>query len=429
MVMLCQTTILYSIKHNAEPDRMLSVTTNFAAQLEARNVQSAALNLPSHTEIATRTVQELLAQFLATLPYPTWILSTTLHVQYTNPAMVKLLDMPPEQLLKRPVSRLVEHASQPTFEQLIQDAYTYPDSSHVGEITLCGARGQHMLVRFNVLPIPQFSPPLVMAIGQPLDDGLMLLQEVVALSTELETRNAQLEQVNAQLHKSEQQRKHVTSLLIHDIRSQLMATSASLEIMQRSLKESAMPSFVSEAVEAGLRSLRTAVELTNDVMDMKKLESGHNPTILAPINFTSFCAEIMSNFHALSMQQHVMLQSAVLPANLVGSGDQRLLRRVMLNLIANALRFTPTGETITIHVRRQDDQTILLAVADRGPGVAPAERERIFEPFMQGDGESARGFGLGLAFCREVINAHGGKIWVEENPGGGSRFCISLPQP
>jgi len=428
MVMRCQTIILYGTKHNEEPDRMPSVTINFSAQLEARSAQYAALNVPVHTEITARAVQEFLTQLLAELPCPILVLSATGHVQHTNQAMVELLSIPSEQLLKRSVSKLVEQASQPTFERLIQDAYRNPGSSHVSEITLCGAQGKHVLVRFNVVPLPQSSPPLVMVIGQPLEDGLMLLQEVVALSTEVETRNAQLEQLNAQLHESEQQRKHVTSLLIHDIRSQLMATSASLEIMQRSLKGSSMPLFVSEAVEAGLRSLRTAVELTNDVMDMKKLEAGHNPTTIEPIDFEAFCAEIISNFHALSLQKRITLQSDIVPANLVGTGDQRLLRRVMLNLISNALRFTPAGETITIHVQRQDVQTILLAVADHGPGVAPDKRDRIFEPFMQGDGESARGFGLGLAICREVINAHGGNIWVEDNPGGGSRFCITLPQ-
>ena len=404
------------------------MTTNSAAHLNTRNTQHASLTAPLHVNIATRAVQEFSAQLLAGLPYPTFVLSATGHVQNTNQAMVKLLDMPREQLLKRPVSRFVERASQPMFERLIQDAYAYPDRSHESEITLCSAAGARVLVRFNVVPLPQSSPPLVMAIGQPLDDWLTLLQEIVSLSTELETRNEQLEKLNTQLHKSEQQRKHVTSLLIHDIRSPLVATSASLEIVQRGLEMSPMPSFVAEAVAAGLRSLRTVVDLTNDVMDIKKLESGHNPTTFELINFETFCTEIISNFQALSIRQRITLRSNVVPANLAGTGDQRLLRRVVLNLLSNALRFTPAGETITIQVWRRDDQAIMLVVADRGPGVAPADREHIFEPFVQADGEKNRGFGLGLAFCREVINAHGGTIWVEDNPGGGSRFCISLPQ-
>ncbi len=251
---------------------MLSVTTNFAAQFDPRN----AHNVPLHDDSATRAVQEFSAQLLAGLPYPTFVLSATGQVQNTNPAMVKVLNIPREQLLKRTVSKLVDDASQPVFERLIQDTYAYPDSPHVGEITLCGARGERVLMRFNVVPLPQSAPPLVMALGQPMDDWL-LLQEMVALSAELEMRNEQLEQLNAQLHKSEQQRKHVTSLLIHDILSPLVATSASLEIMQRSLKESAMPAFVSEAVEAGMRSLRTVVDLTNDVMNLKKLRVWSQP--------------------------------------------------------------------------------------------------------------------------------------------------------
>jgi signal transduction histidine kinase len=404
------------------------VTTRLSAQLDALDAQRMRVNVPSPAMIAARAVQQFSEQLFAGLPYPTLLLSTAGQVQNINQAMVDLLGLPREQVLQRPVAALVEHASQPMFERLIHDAHAHPGSAQVGEITLCGAAGAWMLVRFNVMTVPQSMPPLVMAIGQPLNDWLTLLQEVVALSAELETRNEQLEHLNAQLQEAERQRKHVTNLLIHDIRSPLVATSASLEIVQRGLKVSPIPPFVADSVVAGMRSLRTVIDLTNDVMDMKKLEAGHHPTVFERIDFAPFCAEISDTLQGLSLQQRVTIRTDIAPPNLAGMGDQRLLRRVVLNLLANALRFTPAGEAITIQVRQQADQQILLAVADRGPGVAPGERERIFEPFVQGAGENKRGLGLGLAFCREVVHAHGGRIWVEENPGGGSRFCIMLPQ-
>jgi signal transduction histidine kinase len=401
---------------------------NSSAQLNALNGHRALLNVPSHAEIAAHAVQQFSEQLFAGLPYPAFILSAAGYIQNINQAMLSVLGLPREQLLKRPISDIVESASQPMFERLIHAAYDYPGSPQVGEITLYGAERNQVLVRFNVLTVPQSMPPLVMAIGQPLDDWLTLLQEVVAISIELEARNAQLEELNAQLHKSEQQRKHVTNLLIHDIRSPLVATSASLEIVQRSMKSLPMQPFLSEAVEAGLRSLRTVIDLTNDIMDMKKLEAGHRPTTFDNIDFYSFCAEIKATLQALSVQQHVTIQIDVVPSNLAGTGDRRLLERVVLNLLSNALRFTPASETITIQVRQESDDHMLLVVADRGPGVAPGERERIFEPFVQGQGDSKGGTGLGLAFCREVVHAHDGHIWVEDNPGGGSRFCIRLPQ-
>jgi two-component system sensor histidine kinase KdpD len=108
--------------------------------------------------------------------------------------------------------------------------------------------------------------------------------------------------------------------------------------------------------------------------------------------------------------------------------DTYLLRRSLVNLVANALRFSPEGSTITLEsYMAPDDDGIILVVEDMGPGVAPADRKRIFLPFTQAKGEEHRGTGLGLAFCREVALIHGGYIWVEDRKGGGSRFCMFLP--
>jgi signal transduction histidine kinase len=110
-------------------------------------------------------------------------------------------------------------------------------------------------------------------------------------------------------------------------------------------------------------------------------------------------------------------------------GDERLLRRAVRNLLENARRYA--GEGVEVQVARRPDGGADVAVADRGPGVPEAWRERIFEPFFRLPGHAERegGVGLGLALVRQIAERHGGRARCEARDGGGSRFVISLPAP
>jgi signal transduction histidine kinase len=108
--------------------------------------------------------------------------------------------------------------------------------------------------------------------------------------------------------------------------------------------------------------------------------------------------------------------------------DHHRIDRVITNLVDNALKFTPSGGTITIGVAPTEDG-LQVSINDTGPGIAEDQRERIFDRFTQTEeGRKAKGFGLGLAFCRSAILAHGGQIWVEEGDDGkGTKFIFTLP--
>jgi two-component system, OmpR family, sensor histidine kinase KdpD len=107
--------------------------------------------------------------------------------------------------------------------------------------------------------------------------------------------------------------------------------------------------------------------------------------------------------------------------------DATLIERVLYNLLENAGKYTPAGTVIAIAAEASAGQ-LFITVSDRGPGVPQGQREAIFEKFTRGSRESATpGVGLGLAISRAIVEAHRGKIWVEDNPGGGARFCFTLP--
>ena len=109
------------------------------------------------------------------------------------------------------------------------------------------------------------------------------------------------------------------------------------------------------------------------------------------------------------------------------SGER--LHQVLFNLLDNAVRFTPTGGRVVVRAASRDDG-VRLEVEDTGPGIAPELRERVFERFFTVDPSRSRGdggTGIGLAIARSVVDAHGGRIWVEPGAAGGSRFVVDLP--
>jgi signal transduction histidine kinase len=168
--------------------------------------------------------------------------------------------------------------------------------------------------------------------------------------------------------------------------------------------------------------------LSNDLLDSRRLQIGQAPLNYETIELEFLFEDISKMLQSLAMQRHVILRRNVQPRTLRLNGDNSLLSRMLVNLASNALRFSPEGGIVTLHASEMaDEQGILLVVEDGGPGVPAEDRERIFEPFAQGQGETRRGSGLGLTVAREVAQAHQGRIWVEERPGGGSRFCVLLP--
>ncbi len=227
-------------------------------------------------------------------------------------------------------------------------------------------------------------------------------------------------------------RESMLSRLVHDIRSPLTATSASFDVIQRAINtiqiDSTIREFIVDSLNSGKRGLQEATDLTNDMLDMKKIQSGRHVLEYEPILLEVIFDEIHRMLYSIAVKHQVILRYHVQPRNLKVEADLHLLRRVLVNLVANALRFTPKGGTVTMKAQEASDGNgILMMVEDMGEGVAEADRERIFKPFTQAQGESKRGTGLGLAFCREVALAHSGRIWVENREVSGSRFCLFLP--
>jgi signal transduction histidine kinase len=172
--------------------------------------------------------------------------------------------------------------------------------------------------------------------------------------------------------------------------------------------------------------------LINDTLDLAKIEAGRMEWRREPVDIAEVIARSTAATASLLDASGPTMIVDVEPGLPAVTGDRDRLIQVVINLISNAVKFTPSG-SITCTARRSDDggvPMVIVSVADTGHGIAPEDHERIFEQFGQaGDTvpDGPRGTGLGLPICREIVERHGGRLWLESELGRGSTFSFSLP--
>jgi signal transduction histidine kinase len=164
------------------------------------------------------------------------------------------------------------------------------------------------------------------------------------------------------------------------------------------------------------------------VLDLSKIEAGQVELEVGAFSLREALERgiVMVREPAMKRGVHLSLESAS-DVDLV-DGDERRLRQVIYNLLSNAVKFTPAGGSVIVGSARVNGG-VQVSVADTGPGIAAEDRERIFEEFQQtaAGAEQREGTGLGLALSKRLVELHGGRIWVESEPGQGSRFVFTLP--
>jgi signal transduction histidine kinase len=205
----------------------------------------------------------------------------------------------------------------------------------------------------------------------------------------------------------------------HELRTPLTSILANLELLEAELAGEQR-----DMADSALRSSRRMRRLVGDLLLLARADAGRElPS--GPVDLTAVAAEAAREAAALSAEHPLSLD---LPGPVMVNGVADDLHRLAGNLIENALIHTPPGTPVTVSVRREGPNAV-LEVADRGPGVPAGMRERVFERFARGDGDTApRGSsGLGLAIVRAVTDAHDGRVELADAQGGGARFVVTLP--
>jgi len=273
-----------------------------------------------------------------------------------------------------------------------------------------------------------------------------LERKVAARTADLLEQNEALLQANADLttarrqaEAADREKSAVLSMGSHELRTPLTSILGFARLIKRKLTQVTCAVDESETVQKTIDQTSTNIDiitsegarlltLINDFLDLAKIESGRVEWDMEPLSIAALIEQSTtitgSLFKAKSLELHVDVAEELPPV----VGDRDRLIQVMVNLISNAIKYTETG-SITCRARR-DDAGVTVSVRDTGVGVAPEDYERIFQRFMQSSKQSAnapKGTGLGLPLCKEIIEHHGGRIWVESTPGEGSTFSFTLP--
>ncbi len=225
----------------------------------------------------------------------------------------------------------------------------------------------------------------------------------------------------------EKARRDLTHMIVHDLRSPISTIMSSLELIHAAQKDETISMPVDELFAIAQRSGEKLFLLIDSILDLAKLEEDKTLSQRQLLDPARLVEEAVEQVRPQAIAQKQELEAHIAPDLPPILGDQRLLQRVLLNLLDNALKFTPTGGRIRASVEQIDPDTLLFAVSDTGPGIAPEDQERIFEQFTRGSSTSVRGTGLGLAFCKLAVEAHGGRIWVESVPNEGATFKFTIP--
>lgn len=172
--------------------------------------------------------------------------------------------------------------------------------------------------------------------------------------------------------------------------------------------------------------------LINDILDLAKIEAGKMELAFDQVNISDLTSSVLSTMSGLIKDKPIQMKRNIEPDLPPVKADAIRIRQVMINLLSNAAKFTEEGE-ITVDVSLYNNnghKEVKVSVMDTGPGISQADQEKLFQPFSQVDASPTRktgGTGLGLSICKQLINMHGGEIWVESEEGKGSKFHFTLP--
>lgn len=211
----------------------------------------------------------------------------------------------------------------------------------------------------------------------------------------------------------------------HDLRAPLFAVQGYLRLLRKSMTPDERQASYFEAIEQSSEKLTLFVK---DALDAARIENGHLRLAPTSVDVPALLRRVQRLFQPLADERGIGLEAAPVPgAPAAFSADERLVERLLHNLVGNALKFTPRGGRVALRAAAWGDQ-LELSVEDDGPGIPESQRALVFEKFRQLEGGSPKsGFGLGLSICAKIVQLHRGVIWVEAGQIQGSRFVARLP--
>ncbi|MDZ4837460.1 MAG: HAMP domain-containing sensor histidine kinase [Candidatus Melainabacteria bacterium] len=230
------------------------------------------------------------------------------------------------------------------------------------------------------------------------------------------------------LNEAARLKQQFVAMISHDLRTPLSAVKSTLELLGDETWGEQSDKAKTKIVRAE-ENLRHAINLINNLLDLEKIQSGSIELRTEHVNLGELLTRCANVVAPLAERSSIAITSPPSCAIELLADDQRL-SQVIINLLGNAIKFSPPGSKITINAAQEQDR-IKVSIQDQGPGIPEELSEKIFDRYQQvdsADGVKHEGHGLGLAICKAIVDAHGGTIGVESQLGKGSNFWIRIPQ-
>lgn len=319
-----------------------------------------------------------------------------------------------DDLMKNPSLKFLERLGFKSKDEVMQ-VLNYLNNSNQWRILLSAEYdlkaddGNHVYIKRQVIPV------------QDEDDGLI---SGVLLVFYNKTEERQLAHA----------RDSLSQMIVHDLRSPLTAVTTSLALLKSvGTEDPKLSPILEKTTFASQQAIQKVLSRINSLLDISKMESGEIDIHNEPSELATIVDNVLIELSPIAHDQNVTLQNNI-PATLpLLDIDSDKVERVLQNLIDNALKYSPTDSQVTLRARYHSDENmskgVRIDIIDCGPGIPDDYKQSIFNRYVQlkGNNSHRRGVGLGLTFCRMVTEAHGGKIWIEDNPEGGSIFSLTLP--
>lgn len=251
--------------------------------------------------------------------------------------------------------------------------------------------------------------------------------EMAGLGRTFNEMVTQLQAAQTQQKELNKLRRDLIAWIGHDLRTPLTSIRAILEALADGVVED--PQTVQRYLQTAQRDIRSLSGLINDLFELSQMDAGGLQLDCRPNSITDLISDTIESFSELAARQQVTLTGQVAPGVDPVKMDAARIGRVLNNLVSNALRHTAAGGRVSIRAWREAGD-LQVEVRDNGEGIHSEDLPHIFDRFYRGEKSRSResgGSGLGLAIAKGIVEAHGGRIWVESRPGQGACFCFRLP--
>ena len=378
----------------------------FGAVAQAFNQMLSELRAyRSSTAAELLTARNRAASIINTLDEGLLVLDENRHVLLANPVMCELLGLPPGQLLGRPAA--IVRLENDLFQTLLKplDAPNRAQAVAEAPVLTITQRGEEAFYRLAVQDLVSFNEA---------SDKTELVGQLLTL------RNV------SDFKKLDQVKSNFLATVSHELKTPLSSINLSLKVLQKDN----LPPEERQDITVGIqRETQRLQRLVSELLDVSRLDSGQGIQLnFAPTQLADVVRFAEATVQAQLANKQLTLQTALPPDLPPARADVEKTTWVLINLLANAIRYSPAGESIAVRAVRAG-KFVQVTVQDRGPGIAAEHHDRIFQRFAQLPDKAGYtgGSGLGLSIAREFITTQGGRLWVESELGSGSAFHFTLP--